>query len=200
MHPIVQLLVEFGNFLLQNLGIILLVCLLVITCPMIAVIFRRIIFYIKIKRLCSKKKATLTFIHSPVKSIFRKYGDSDATINLGNQKYEIKFFPGDVYKKNIFLYGLEKADICKKHGFFLCSGTNVLGNADFTWNGKKRKTKIILDWKLNDAQKILLFQPTPIEITATFENEFRIIDGTEKIEHVNIYDANAFLNALARQL
>ena len=172
------------------------------------VIFSRLSFCRKLKRICRKKRLRYKVCRPRLLSVFFKYSGNDIRIEGENGCYAIKFFP-----RNPIGYSLN-FDCEKETGelkyFVTPSVTDRLAGVvallcrknqphapQKAFDGRK-----MARMKFGGAEdvKILVVQPKPMHMIKADGNVTKPLYSNECVGDVTIYDALAFLSHLDRTL
>ncbi len=152
----------------------------------------RVAFVSRLSALCRKKGVVLKHKKCPIWSLFKNHASFDFLITAphGDKNYDVKFFPKNPSKKNIFLNESENAYISKvTFQTYIGQKGAIPGGTPTTLNyseTKSRKITLSLPEPSGKAQSVLLFQPSPHNIRVSEANYhgYKIFDGKEFMEYL----------------
>lgn len=159
----------------------------------------RVTFCMKLKRICRRAKLKCKFHRAYLGSFwFRREGFDIEISDRRNTLYSIKFFPGIVTEKGIHLRGADEVEIIRYTVVPHLGRRHAMGRVERT----ERSRKIIqYDMEIaRSGDSILLFSPSPFQMTALENNKIRPVGNGEPYMGFQIYTARGFLDYTKRKL
>ncbi|MBQ2881728.1 MAG: hypothetical protein IJE40_05620 [Clostridia bacterium] len=181
---------------------ILSVVLILISIPYIRFLFKRIQLYIKIKKICTKKKyrfhknGSLWFLHTQARQ------NCDFYIETKNEVFAVKLFCVLKRFSNTLIFTDESE-------YFIRDFTAIptlSGGYRLPTNGKINKMinynyryHYKNEWEIKDPVNVLLINPVPHEIRRQSKNGNETILGNgDPVHGARIYSLSGFLTILER--
>ena len=193
---LVQLLLAYWFIVLP---LILLIVLVIFVLRLLWAILRRFRFVVKIKRIVNKKCGTVRVLRVPFSSLFVNNGKIDMLVDVGKEKYALKYFPGNPLNKNVYIHDLETAYTLRRNVQTIKGKWG--GRVNFIYNrcDSKMKKYALKELPADRKTTVLVISPAPYEIYVYDKNKYRITGNGENFEKLLIYTDNGFLDFLQRQ-
>lgn len=199
------MLIAFMNILIMlaaywfiNLPVI--ICLVVL--PHIIRFVRAIVsrrrFVRKVKALANKKGGKCKLLRPSVVSIFVNNSKLDMLLDIGKEKYAVKFFPRNPLNKNVYISDLDTAYVAKR-GAQTLKGRHG-GRVNFIFNKveeKLRKRKLKIE-PVEHKTTVLIIDPMPYELYVLDKNKYRVSGSGEVFEGITLYIGDEFISFLER--
>lgn len=182
-----------------TLPVILCLVLLSFAIRFMRALASRIMFVRKIKLLVDKKGGKYTACRLSITSLFLNNEKNDMYLDIGSERYVIKFFPKNPLNRNVYLENLETAYLTRR-GAQTIKGRHG-GRVNFIFNKveekmKKRRLKIE---PTEHKTTVLIFDPSPYEVYILDKNKYRITGSGEPFEGIMLYMGDEFIQYLQRQ-
>ena len=166
----------------------------------------RIAFVLRLSALCRKKGVVLKYKKCPILSLFKNHTCFDFCITVphSDKDYDVKFFPKDPSKKNIYLNESNNVYISKvTFQTYVGQKGAIPGGNPPTLNyseTNQRKITLSLPEPSGKAQSILLFQPSPHNIRVSGCNDHQKTDDKMNCRGYRIFEGKEFLKYLFREI
>lgn len=161
--------------------------------------YSRVSFCMKLKRTCRRAKLKCKFHRTWLGSFwFRREGFDIEISDRRDTLYSIKFFPGNVTEKGIHLRGVDQVEIIRYTVVPHLGRRHAMGRVERTERSRK-----ITNYNMSFARSgdsILLFSPSPFQMTALENNKIRPVGNGEQYMGFQIYTARGFLDYTKRKL
>lgn len=209
-YYIKDILLFFGTILKEYWYWIIIIIALCVLIPLLIKCFRalfsRIAFVLKLSALCRKKGAILKYKKCPILSLLKNHTSYDFCITVphGDKDYSVKFFPKNPSKKNILLNESKKVYISKiTFQTYIGQKGAIPGGNPTTLNYSEtnpREVILSLPEPSNQAQSVLLFQPSPHNISVSGCNDYQKTDDKMNYHGYRIFEGKEFIKYLSRTI
>ena len=161
--------------------------------------YSRVSFCMKLKRICRRAKLKCKFRRTWLGSFWFRHEGFDIEIeDRRDTVYSIKFFSGNVTGKGIHLRGADQVEIIRYNVVPHLGRRHAMGRVERTERSRKIKHYDMSIARSGDS--ILLFSPSPFDMTALENNKIRPIGNGEPYMGFAIYTARGFLDYTKRKL
>lgn len=205
-----DVLMFFGAFFKEYWYWILTVIALCVLIPFLVKyfhsLFSRVAFVLRLSALCRKKGAVLKYKKSPIVSLFKNHASYDFSITVphSDKDYDVKFFPKNPSKKNIFLNESKNAYVSKvTFQTYIGQKGAIPGGSPTTLNYSEttsREITLSLPESSSKAQSVLLFQPNPHNVCVSGCKGYQKTDDKMNYHGYRIFDSKEFMNYLVRTI
>ena len=158
----------------------------------------RVTFCTKLKRICRRAKCTCRFHHLWLGSFFFPKSGLDIEITDRREtKYSIKFFPGNMASNGIHLRSDNTVEIIRYTVIPHLGRRHAMGRVE-----RVERSRIIQSYEKPTARSgeaILLFSPSPLQITVLDGTKLRTAGNGESYQGFEIYTARGFLDYIKRK-
>ncbi len=159
----------------------------------------RVIFGMKLKRVCRRAKLRCKFHHGRMTSFWRRYEGFDVEISdrRGGELYSLKFFHGNMDEKGVHLRSDSCAEIIRYLVAPRLGRRHAMGRSERT-----ERSRTLVDYHMSIAQRgesILLFSPSPYTMSVLENNKIRPAGNGENYMGFRIYTARGFLDYIKRK-
>ncbi len=157
----------------------------------------RVMFCLKIKRICRKAKLKCKCHHILAPFFFKTGGFDIVITDRKADIYSIKFFKGNVNEKGIHLRSVTQVETIRYLVAPKLGRRHAMGRVERTERSRK-----ISSYEMPIApygNSILLFSPSPYQMTALFGNKLLPIGNGEAFGEFHIYTARGFTDYMKRK-
>ena len=169
-------------------------------------LFSRMAFVLRLSALCRKKGAILKYKKCPISSLLKNHTSYDFCITVphSDKDYDVKFFPKNPSKKNIFLNESKNAYISKvTFQTYIGQKGAIPGGSPTPLNYSEttsREITLSLPESSSKAQSVLLFQPNPHNVCVSGCKGYQKTDDKMNYHGYRIFDSKEFMNYLFRTM
>ena len=193
-----NILLMFAAYWYVNLPVIFCLVILPHIIRFVRAIVSRMRFARRLKSLANKKGGKCDILRSPLASIFVNNSKNDIHLDIGKEKYAIKFFRGNPLNKKVYIADLTTAYVARKSAQTLKG--NHGGRVNFIFNKveeKLRRRKLKIE-QTEHKTTVLVLDPPPYELYVLDKNKYSVSGSGETFEGVMLYIGDEFISFLER--
>lgn len=193
-----NIVIMFAAYWFVNLPIVFCLFVLPWIIRFVRAIISRLDFVRRIRILANKKGGKCELLRPAIASIFVNIPKADMLVDMGKEKYAVKFFPRNPLNRNVYISDLNTAYVSRK-GAQTLKGRHG-GKVNFIFNKveeKLRKRKLKIE-PMEHKTTVLIFDPPPHELYVLDKNKYSISGSGETFEDVVLYIGNEFVSYLER--
>lgn len=193
-----NVLIMFMAYWFINLPIVFCLVILPQILRLVRAIMSRTEFVRRVRSMANKKGGKCEMLRPAIASIFINNSKVDMLVDIGKEKYAIKFFPRNPLNRNVYISDLNIAYVSRKSAQTLKSRHG--GKVGFIFNKveeKLRRRKLKIE-PMEHKTTVLIIDPTPYELYVLDKNKYKVSGSGEMFEGVMLYIGDEFLSFLER--
>ena len=161
--------------------------------------FSRFLFVSKLKSLAKKKSMKFDVHRSPLFSLLFGTFLLDITMKTPDETFNIFFCPGNVRKRNVYIFDDTKIYYAKIRGFSFWGNRNWGGDPSLVTTEETNKKEIKLSLQpVGQGRNILIFEPKPIGLFVRHGNGYAKSGSGDMIGRLTVYECNDFIHYVDR--
>ena len=162
-------------------------------------VFSRFLFVSKLKILAKKKSMKFEVHRSPLCSLLFRAVLLDITMKTPDETFYIFFCPGNVRKRNVYVFDDTKIYYAKTRGLSFWDNRSWKGNPPLVTAVEMNKKEIELSLQpIDQGHNILMLEPNPIGLFVRHGNGYARSGSGDVIGELTVYEGKDFIHYMER--